>query len=312
MPGWQELSLRSSWCWLLGSAGRIAVQQSWAYGEAVAAAGHAVCRLGWQEGATTRAVLQLHRRRLPLGLTAALVLRGPVWLAAAPDPTLEDRLMRALAPWTGRTALLWQPDDGSVRGRRAGVRRLWTGASIVLLDLAPPLDRLRAGLDGKWRNMLKAAEGTGLTVRIDRSGPRLDWLVAEAERQRLARGYAGPAPAFTQRLAAASGADCLCLTGEADGTPVAGMLLVRHGPSATYQLGATTALGRRLRAHHRLLWAGIGALKEQGCTTLDLGLVDTVSQPGIARFKLGSGGRPLTLAGSYLLPPRLGGGAPPE
>jgi hypothetical protein len=30
--------------------------------------------------------------------------------------------------------------------------------------------------------------------------------------------------------------------------------------------------------------------------------IDTVTNPGIARFKLGLGGAPLILAGSYLLP----------
>jgi hypothetical protein len=42
------------------------------------------------------------------------------------------------------------------------------------------------------------------------------------------------------------------------------------------------------------------ALKERGVRRVDLGTVDTDQSPGLARFKLGAGGVPLTLAGTYL------------
>jgi hypothetical protein len=308
MPGWAEVADAAAWRRLLATAGRSALQQGWAYGAAVAAGGHAVCRLAWRDGETSRAAAQLLRRRLPFGLDVALILRGPIMLtpADALDDDAECRLIRSLVPWIGRAALVWQPDDGHAAARRAGARRVWTGASTVLLDLAPPLAAIRAALDGKWRNMLKRAEAEPLRLAVGTGGWQLDWLVAETERQRRQRGYAGPAAAFTRRLAAAGGAESLCLLAQHRGAPVAGMLLCRHGRSATYQMAATTAEGRRVRAHHRLLWTGIELLKEQGCTTLDLGLADTVTNPGIARFKLGTGAKPLTLASSYLLPPRLG------
>ncbi len=305
MIGWREVTSAATWQALLAAADRSSLQQSWAYGAAVAAAGHGVHRLGRQEAGSLTALVQLLRRPLACGLGFGLVLRGPVWLAGRPDPRQEERLLCQLLPWIGRQALLWQPDDADAADRRAGARRVWTGASTVLLDLDRPPGALRAALDGKWRNRLVRAEAAPLTLRRCRQGPSLDWLLGETERQRQARGYAGPAPAFTKALAAASGPDALCLTAEHGGNPVAGMLFLRHGRTATWQVGATTAAGRRLGAHHRLLWAGIAALAEAGCTTLDLGLVDTVTSPGIARFKLGTGAAPLTLAGSYFLPPRL-------
>jgi hypothetical protein len=33
---------------------------------------------------------------------------------------------------------------------------------------------------------------------------------------------------------------------------------------------------------------------------VDLGTIDTDKSPGLARFKLGAGGRPVVLAGTYL------------
>jgi hypothetical protein len=316
MHGWSEVAAAATWRRLLATAGRSALQQGWAYGAAIEASGHKVCRLAWQASGTTWALAQLLRRRLPLGLGVVLILRGPIMPGiptdTGPDAETERRMIRALTPWTGRAPLVWQPDDGRAAPRRADARRVWTGASTVLLDLEPPLAAIRSTLHGKWRHMLKRAEAEPLRLHAGGPGRRLDWLIAETERQRRQRRYAGPTPAFTRYLAEAGEADTLCLVAEHQGSPVAGMLLCRHGQSATYQMAATTTEGRRLRAHHRLLWAGIEALKEQGCTTLDLGLVDTESNPGIARFKLGTGAKPLTLAGSYLLPPRLGGGARPE
>lgn len=306
MQGWREITSSATWQSLLQGAGRSALQQSWAYGVAVEAAGHGVHRLAWQPGAVPLALAQVLHRRLPLGLGVAILLRGPAWLGTAPDDATIAPLLRALAPWTGRAAVVWQPDDELAAPRRAALRRVWTGPALVRLDLAPPLPHLRSGLAGKWRNRLVRAEAAGLRVQADRAGPRLDWLIAETESQRRARGYAGPAPGFTRILAGASGEDALCLVAERAGKPLAGMLLVRHGRSATYQLGATTAAGRQLSAHHLLLWTGIERLKDSGCTALDLGLVDTVNNPGIARFKLGTGGAALTLAGSYLAPPPLG------
>jgi lipid II:glycine glycyltransferase (peptidoglycan interpeptide bridge formation enzyme) len=41
-------------------------------------------------------------------------------------------------------------------------------------------------------------------------------------------------------------------------------------------------------------------LQQRGVRLLDLGGVNTQRSAGIARFKLGTGGRVLTLAGTYL------------
>jgi lipid II:glycine glycyltransferase (peptidoglycan interpeptide bridge formation enzyme) len=40
-------------------------------------------------------------------------------------------------------------------------------------------------------------------------------------------------------------------------------------------------------------------LQEQGVELLDLGGVNTHDLPGISRFKLGTGGQAITLAGTY-------------
>jgi lipid II:glycine glycyltransferase (peptidoglycan interpeptide bridge formation enzyme) len=64
-------------------------------------------------------------------------------------------------------------------------------------------------------------------------------------------------------------------------------------------VGWSDEAGRKANAHNLLLWRGIDYLKKLGIERLDLGGVNTRVLPGISRFKLGTGGRLLTLAGTY-------------
>jgi len=47
------------------------------------------------------------------------------------------------------------------------------------------------------------------------------------------------------------------------------------------------------------LWKAVIYLKSQGIGMLDLGGVNTHDLPGISRFKLGTGGDVVTLAGTF-------------
>ncbi len=293
-----------AWRRLMGAAERPALQQSWGYGVAVGGQGHAVMRAGLSDGGRCLALAQVVRRRLPGGWGLGMLLRGPVWLEP-PDPEREAVAIDRLRAELGRTLLLWQPDDADAAERRAGWRRVWTGPSTAWLDLTQPAAQLRRRLDGKWRNMLVRAEATSMSAVEAIGGSHFEWLVEANERQRLAVGYRGPGAGFIRALAANGRRGMMALIARHEGESVAGVLLARHGRAATYYAGVTTAAGRELRAHHRLLWEGVLRLQRAGCTALDLGGIDTVTSPGIARFKLGLGGTPLTLAGSYLVAPRL-------
>ena len=56
---------------------------------------------------------------------------------------------------------------------------------------------------------------------------------------------------------------------------------------------------KNLGAHNLLLWRAMLALRERGVRVLDLGGVDTGRGAGLARFKIGTGGEVVTLAGVY-------------
>jgi hypothetical protein len=143
---WQDVTDAAAWLdWLNAAPAPCALQQSWAYGEAVRAQTHDARRLALMVDGKVRAIAQLTRRRLVGRLEIALLLRGPVWLDAAADPSLEQAAIAALGRLHRRCVTVWQPDDADARPHRAGCRRVWTGPSTAWLDLSRPLTTLRRG-----------------------------------------------------------------------------------------------------------------------------------------------------------------------
>jgi lipid II:glycine glycyltransferase (peptidoglycan interpeptide bridge formation enzyme) len=118
---------------------------------------------------------------------------------------------------------------------------------------------------------------------------------------KIARNYRGPSPAFLRAMHGASSdkSPLVVLRALHGGKPVAGVLLVRHGRAATYQVGWTDERGRAVRAHHFLLWQSVLWLVKHGYIGFDLGGINEKT-PGIARFKTRMGGKPFRLVGGYV------------
>jgi len=117
---------------------------------------------------------------------------------------------------------------------------------------------------------------------------------------RRKKRFVGPSGKFIAAVAAADKNALLPLSAKREGDLVAGVILLRHGACATYMASWTSARGRAGQAHNLLLWRAIARLKQDGIRWLDLGGLNTESQEGLARFKLGLGGQVFTLTGSYL------------
>jgi hypothetical protein len=296
---------RAAWERHLAACGRSSLEQSWAYGEAVAACSRRLVRRGlaFCDGRPV-ALVQVFEAGAGRPLTLAQAVRGPLWLGPV-DAALRLVVCRALKQrylLRRRRLLLWMPElpegpDSEALMRRCGLRRMVTGHSTIWLDLGLTEAELRRGLRGNWRSMLSAAEAGGLELRC--GGAQLDWLLDAHDAFRRRARFLGPSGAFVRALAAAAPDSLLVLCAYAGGRPVAGVLAAMHGCSATYYLGVTTPDGRRLRAHNLLLWNALLALKARDVAWLDLGGVDART-PGVARFKLGLGGELCTLSGSYL------------
>ena len=285
-----------------------ALQQSWAYGEALQTLKVRILRASIGEGERLAGIAQFMVRRFAGYIALASCSRGPVW---HPDVTPPERA-RALRT-LGRTLPLRplrvplvspdEPASPEVDHATAGLWRVMTGYSTVMLDLSRPLAQLRSDLEGKWRNRLvKAESDTAFSTRVEPNLPECLRLLEREARQRSEKKFHGLPTEFVQAYidAAPSKERGFAVSwAQTRKDTLAAMLFLIHGSGATYHVGWADEAGRKSNAHNLLLWRGIEYLKKLGIQRLDLGGVNTRVLPGISRFKLGTGGRPLTLAGTY-------------
>jgi hypothetical protein len=293
---WDEGHARAAGAW----------QQDWAYGEAIARIGGRVLRAEVRDGAETVAFAQFTWRKFSCFFHGALCTRGPLWTApleAKQKAEIYAALKRS-APLKRPRAVLFTPDEAAASP--IGVERMvkvMTGHATVLLDLTQGLEALRAGMHGKWRNRLVAAEKAGLKVQPNGVKPgQYQWLLEREAEQRRAVGYKAHPVGLVEAFQAAKPdrrQGVITLRVDEGRDPVAGMMFLIHGASATYHIGWSSEAGRETGAHNLLLWNGIEALAARGVRRLDLGGVDTAEGAGIARFKLGAGGDVAQLAGTF-------------
>jgi len=258
---------------------------------------------------TAGRALVLSRHFGPFG-TLRFTSRGPLW---QPDTPPQDQITALRA---SRLTLLNAEGCADDLLRRAGYLRLRPLVTLAWLPTAPDLEGQLALASGTWRNAARGGlrrTGRGplrLSLRPFHA-PAHDWLFAADRAQQRTRGYRGLPAGLIRRYAARHPGDTLVAMLSESSTPIAALLILIHGTSATWQIGWTNEAGRAARAHHALLARSAVHLAGRGVTALDLGLAGASAPPGIARFKAASGATLTTTAGTWLRRPRLGPVDPP-
>lgn len=232
----------------------------------------------------------LQSRKFPLIGTFNLISRGPVLRDPAQLPAFVEMLRAKV-----RGPLVINADANL---SAPGGLKLLSGAELAILDLSTPA-QMRARLHQKWRNQLRKGEASPLTV-VDQplDAARHQWFLNAEQAQQKARRYRNYPPGFLLAFAAANKGAARVYTAFINQTPVAAMLVLKHGKMATYQAGVTTAQGRLHCAHNLILWRIMTDLYRCKCEQLDLGRIDL--SDGLKRFKLGAGARSSHLPGSFL------------
>ncbi len=284
------------------------LQQDWAYGSCMKTLGVGVLRAYVEQDGAPVALAQFIVRRV-LGSWAGMALcsLGPVWLSplSGAEKKAVYRELKQTLPLKNLRLIAFTPQEE--QGPELGLsrwRRVMTGHSTVMLDLTPSMDILRAQLDKRWRHRLGGAENSALTShRVGTNAGQYRWLLDAEMQQREQRGLHGlPLHFFDLYVPSRQQPSQTILTVRADvgRDRVAGMMFLIHGQAATYQVGWTSDAGRDLHAHNLILWKGIEELRERGVRRLDLGGVNTTRSAGIARFKMSTGGRVMTCAGTFI------------
>jgi len=299
---------QEGWDALLARCPRANPFQSWSWGAATAVVHASVNRRAViLAGARPIGLMQVTERRY-LGLaTFAQLIRGPLFVGgpetAAAAPLVFRHLRKRYRPTRlSLLALTPELEEGPVADKfldDAGFRRVKTGYSSAWLDLTPNQRLLRRGLRPNFRNQLKKSEETIDLTIVEGGDPERDWLLTRHAAHRRAGRYSGPSPVLLRALPLD---EILVLVARVEGgaEPVAGALFVRHGLTASYEVGWTGQEGRERKAHNLLLWKGLLALKKAGVRRLDLGGLDETEAAGPAHFKRGLGGTPFTLAGTFV------------
>ena len=303
---WNQATV-ADWRRLIAGAVGVTLPQSGAYARAMAATERQVPYFGVIHDATGEVgcILVLERRALK-ALARVSIHRGPLWLRPdVPTETVTGALAALRRRWPTRpwrrVSFIPELAAGAashVLLAEAGYRRVGEGYRSILVDLPASRDALRA----TWRHDLQRAELGGLSVEIDRHGKAtLPWLLQLADLDRKLRGYRGPSAklALQLMLAARPDGDGVVLVASHGGERIAGILVVRHGDTATYLIGWTGAEGRRLCATHLLLWRAMDVLAADGVRRFDLGGINPEEAPGLSLFKRGLGGREYELIGIY-------------
>lgn len=297
----------------LHQAGHGAWEQSWAYGEAMRSLGSIVRRVYVTDGdGNPLAIAQIMERNLLGYLGFASCSRGPVWTdRARQDAALRRECLLAIRKALRRriihvTAFTPEFDDtlNACGEELSDFRQVMTGLSTVIIDLDRPDKDIRASMETRWRNRLSHAERHwrgDLNVGSSLSGLRT--LLRLEDEQRRVRKFTGLPTALVERYVEFSDPTrpaFLIARANQKNDLQAAMLFVLHADRATYHIGWSNDAARKTNLHNLLLWRSLAALRERGIKGLDLGVINTRLLPGISRFKLGAGGKVITLPGTYI------------
>lgn len=246
-------------------------------------------------------LVQAFRKPHMFGLRSVRILRGPLYTHAVSPDGIRDILQQLKSRFPLKKGIWWSiqpelPDSDSARRflSETGLHRLFTGYQTYWLDLTHTQEDLRSQLHHKWRNQLRKAEAADLTMHF---GSDVSWLLDQYEQHKDLARFTGPSARILQLMPPEK---TFTVTARHDDITIGGVLFLLHGQSATYQVAWTSEDGRSLHATNRLLWQAILGLKDLGITSVDLGGIDPVKAPGIARFKSRLGGASYTLVGTYI------------
>ena len=293
-----EIGDAAHWAELLGSAENPQLTQTFAYGAAKGAQNWRVVRVCLSIAEVPVAICQVLEKRV-FGLrVVSRINRGPTMLEAQPSSERILFVYRAIRQRWGHwysgpltiAPSLSLSDENVALLRQAGyIRRTRKGWWSGRIDLTPPLDAIKAGFASVFRNRLKKALETPLTLRVASDVETVDWMIARHVENMRDKGFSAVDAGFLASLRATAPQDYIVFQAMLGDKPVAGMSVIRFGAIAEYYTGWFGPEGRDANAGNFLMWSIMAEMKARGCAAFDIG--GLYEGHGYTQFKRGM--RPL-------------------
>ena len=134
----------------------------------------------------------------------------------------------------------------------------------------------------------------------DKSDSSFYWLLDNYEQMMKDKSYKGPSVDLYKGYYEINNNNHFVFQAWLDSEAVAGILILRHGTSCTYQIGWNNPNGRKVYANNLLLWNAVLEMKKRGCLWFDVGGIDKDNTPGIANFKYGLKGQEYKMVGEWI------------
>lgn len=294
------------WVARLSKISRSTLLQSYAYAQAIRVSQNlntrwAVLLIDGEEAG----IAQIHEASILGKLFHVVTLdRGPLWFKGYGKPKdWEDfsKSLNKLYPKRfGRSRRFIPETDNTHLELTDFIKKDLPHYQTIWLDLTAPLEGIRKNLKQKWRNALNKAEKQNITVEIDEYGQFISWMIKRYIDDRIEKKYPGPSPKFLATLLSfcAKEETLLIFKASIKGEEIAGITVLMHGTSATYQIGWANDEGRKNNAMNLLLWQAITTLKSKGITEFDLGGINDQA-PGLVKFKEGLNGKKISYIGHF-------------
>ena len=224
-------------------------------------------------------------RRLPWGQKLAYVPKGPLvdWRKPPQVRSLMEGLRQvALAH---RAALLkLEPDllNSPLLDLQLQSYSLRRGhpvqpRSTIHLDLSGGAEAVLAGMKQKWRYNVRLAERKGVVVRPMAAADFPAFLAMNAETGQRDGFGIHDAAYYETAFELFPPDQARWLMAEAEGQPLAAIVVFALGQKSWYMWGASNSLERHRMPNHALQWAGLTWACERGCRSYDLwGIPDEV------------------------------------
>ncbi|MDR2803699.1 MAG: peptidoglycan bridge formation glycyltransferase FemA/FemB family protein [Treponema sp.] len=167
----------------------------------------------------------------------------------------------------------------------------------AVVDLAPPPDEILARMKSKWRYNIRLGGKKTSVFRVDVEGLEAFYALYNetAARDGIAIHGIGYYRQLFDLAKTKTSVDLRLYLAKADGDPVAGIITLFRGKTATYLYGASSNKNRNLMAAYALQWQAMLDAKKAGCIEYDLFGIPPDASPehpmaGLYLFKTGFGG----------------------